>query len=83
MVRRLRCRREDCPVCQEHGGHGPFYYLSRRGEGGKTQMVYVARARLGEVRAGLRAFARLKKALGTLAGEDLVRWRREARRRPR
>jgi hypothetical protein len=46
-------------------------------------MVYVAKARLGEVRAGVAAFRRLKEGLGELAARDLVRWRGEARRQQR
>jgi hypothetical protein len=64
VERRLRCRRERCSVCREHGGHGPFFYLSRRGKAGRTEMVYVPRACVGEVRAAVRAFARLKEGLG-------------------
>jgi len=83
VERHLRCRREGCRVCREQGGHGPVYYLSVRGEDGKTRMVYVPKARLGEVGAGVAAFRRLKEGLGELAAGDLRRWCGEARRRRR
>lgn len=80
VKRYLRCRRRDCAVCREQGGHGPAYYLSRRRADGRTQMVYVPKGSLGEARAGVAAWKRVKEALRRLGAEEVARWRREKKR---
>ena len=80
VTRYLKCRRHDCEVCRRQGGHGPHYYLSTRGDEGKTRMIYVPKGRLEEVRAAVACYKRLKEGLAELARRDLERWRRRTRR---
>jgi hypothetical protein len=80
VERFLKCRRPNCAICQDQGGHGPVYYLSIRGDDGKTHMVYIPKDRLEQVRAGVTAYKGLKEGLARVAGEDLRRWCKEARR---
>ncbi len=83
VERFLKCRRPNCTICEEQGGHGPAYYLSIRGDDGKTHMVYIPKGRLEQVRAGVTAYKRLKEGLAHLATEDLRRWCKQARRTQR
>ena len=80
VERHLKCRRSGCATCRDGHGHGPVYYLSVRGEDGKTHMVYVPKEHLDEVRAAVGAYKRLKKALAELASRDLERWGKKVRR---
>jgi hypothetical protein len=80
VKRYLRCRRDGCPICRKQGGHGPAYYLSVRGQDGKTRMVYVPKERLAEARQGVKAYRRLKEGLRRLSAEELRQWRQGTRR---
>lgn len=51
-----RCR------CAKGEKHGPNYYLSTKEEG-KTQMLYIPRDRLGEVRAAVERYRKVKRAM--------------------
>ena len=83
VERYFKCGRLNCRICARQGGHGPRYYLSVRGEDGKTHMIYVAKARLEEARAGVAAWKRLKEALEQLAAEELEGWRGKSKRKGR
>ena len=48
--------------CAKGEKHGPNYYLSTK-EGGKTQMLYIPRDRLGEVRAAVKRYREVKEAM--------------------
>ena len=80
VERYLKCRRKDCPTCREGRGHGPAYYLSIRGDDGKTHMVYIPKEHLQEVKAATRAWKRLKDGVASLAQRDLELWVRRVRR---
>jgi hypothetical protein len=80
VTRYLKCKRRECAICQRQGGHGPSYYLSTRGEDGKTRMIYVRKGHLTEVQAAVARYKRLKEGLADLARRDLERWRRRTRR---
>jgi len=66
VIRYIKCGRKSCRLCQEGRRHGPSYYLSIRGEDGKTHMVYIPKERLEEVRAATRAWKQLKDAMASM-----------------
>ena len=74
-----RCGREGCR-CREGKKHGPAYYLSTK-EKGKTQMLYIPKERLGEARAAVREYKRLKGRLEQIIkiNRDLFRRGKELR----
>lgn len=81
VTRYLKCRRKDCETCSLQGGHGPAYYLSVLGENKRTQMIYVPKEHLAEVRKATKAYALLRDGLRDLARADLDKWRTKRRKR--
>lgn len=75
VTRYLKWRRKDCEICRRQGGHGPVYYLSVLGENKRTQMIYVPKEHLAEVRKATKAYAALRNGLKDLAKADLCKWR--------
>lgn len=59
-----RCGNEACH-CKSGQKHGPKYYLSTK-EGGKTQMLYIPRDRLEEVRRAVERYRRVKETLSEM-----------------
>ena len=61
----LPCGKEGCK-CKEGELHGPFYYLIYPEEG-KQKTLYVRKDRLKEVREGIKAYKRARKAINKVA----------------
>ncbi len=64
IERFLRCGKEGCK-CQEGERHGPFYSLTFT-EGDKRKNIYVPKGKVEEVREGIKAYKRAKKAIASV-----------------
>ena len=81
VTRFLRCGRDGCKVCRRQGGHGPAYYVSIRGDDGRTHMLYVAKDHLEEVQQAMERYKKVKEGVYVLAHEDLQGWRERTRKK--
>lgn len=44
QAKMIRCGKKGCGVCAKGRGHGPYWYLTYRNEGGSVVTKYVGRA---------------------------------------
>jgi len=65
VERHLPCGKEGCK-CKEGELHGPFYYLIYPEEG-KQKTLYIRKDKLKEVREGIKAYKRARKAIDKVA----------------
>ena len=64
VEKHLPCGKEGCK-CKEGEPHGPFYYLIYPEEG-KQKTLYVRKDKLKEVKEGIKAYKRAKKAIASV-----------------
>lgn len=74
-----RCGKPNCACASDSSRQHVKYYLSFS-EAGKTQMTYVPRERVSEIKAAITAWKRFKKISKELARNNLEVFKREKKR---